>query len=70
MGKQVTLSHIHRELGEISSKLADMHSDLKDLQPRVRKLESFRTYVTGGAAAVSALFITVITVLRLTGISF
>ena len=63
MGKaRVTNEHIQRELGEISATLKSLRHDLeevKEMAPRVRSLEVFRSYVKGGFAVIAALGVSV-----------
>lgn len=54
--KRVTNEHIHRELGEISVLLQELRNDInevKEMAPRIRSLELFRSYVKGVAAVVT-----------------
>lgn len=55
MGKKVTNECIQRELGEINATLRELSVDIKDIAPRVKSLELFRSYIKGGAAVLSGI---------------
>ena len=57
MVKRVTNSDIYRELGELRSSMTDVRKDIKEMAPRLRELETFKSYVKGGFAVVSSLVI-------------
>ena len=57
MSKRITNSDLYHELGELSSSVKDMRNDLKEIGPRLRELETFRSYVKGGFAVISSLSI-------------
>ncbi len=56
MSKRVTNECIQRELGHISASLKSLRHDLEDIKeiaPRVRSLEVFRSYIKGVASVTS-----------------
>lgn len=56
--KRVTNECIQRELGQISATLKSLRHDIeeiKEIAPRVKSLELFRSYLKGGSAVAVVL---------------
>lgn len=65
--KRVTNEHIHRELGEISVLLQELRNDInevKEMAPRIRSLELFKSYVMGCAGVIVLISGTVLAILK------
>jgi len=65
--KRVTNECIQRELGQISAQLKSLRHDLeevKEIAPRIRSLEAFRSYIKGISVVVIGLGATVATVIK------
>jgi hypothetical protein len=65
MGNRVTNSELYREIGELTEAVKELRADIQELAPRIKTLELFKSYVTGGAAVVSAAFAAFIAVFKL-----
>lgn len=64
---KVTNEQIHRELGEISVLLQELRNDInevKELAPRVRKLEHFKSYVMGCTGVIVLISGTILAILK------
>lgn len=63
VNKRVTNECIQRELGQIVTTLENLKEDIreiKEIAPRVKSLELFRSYVKGGFAVVSAVGVVIL----------
>lgn len=59
MSNKVTNSELYREIGALTEAVHDLRGDIKELAPRIKSLELFKSYVMGGAAVISAAFLAV-----------
>ena len=64
MSKRVTNSDIYHELGALNASVKSLRAEIREMAPRLRSLETFRSYVKGASAVVSTLVIAIFAALK------